>query len=143
MAICLAIQSVTVSVLLRALFVLEEKHVIRPGIIRSPVILVTVMLLLFAGNLVQISLWSYLFLALGQFEDFDTAFYFSTVNFTTLGYGDLVMTKEASPFGCLGGGKRSVDVWFVHERSLLGGQSHDGPGLAPIRPERAGVTRSG
>src|ERR1700752_1021747 len=92
MAICLAIQSVTVSVLLRALFALEEKHVIRPGIIRAPVILVTVMLLVFAGNLVQISLWSCLFLALGQFEDFQTAFYFSTVNFTTLGYGDLVMT---------------------------------------------------
>ncbi len=94
MAICLAIQSVAVSVLLRALFALEQKHIIRPGMIRAPVILVTVMLLLFAGNLVQISLWAYLFLALGQFEDLHTTFYFSTVKITTLGYGDLVMNED-------------------------------------------------
>ncbi|HXV80602.1 MAG TPA: potassium channel family protein [Candidatus Binatia bacterium] len=101
MAVCFVIQGAAVSVLLRTLFALEQKHIIRPGIIRSTVILLVVMLLLFAGNLVQISLWAYLFLALGQFEEFHTAFYFSMVNFTTLGYGDLVMSEDRRLLGAL------------------------------------------
>ena len=35
-----------------------------------------------------------LFLAIGEFNDFATAFYFSVVNFTTLGYGDIVMSEQ-------------------------------------------------
>jgi len=101
MAVCLVIQAVTVSVLLRALFSLEKMGVITPGIIRSSVVLSSVMLVLFFGNLVQISIWAYLFLSLEQFEDFRTAFYHSVVNFTTLGYGDLVMAKEHRLLGGL------------------------------------------
>ena len=101
MAVCFVIQGAAVSALLRTLFVLEQKHIIRPGIVRSTAIFVTVMFLLFAGNLVQISLWAYLFLSLGQFEDFHTGFYFSMVNFTTLGYGDLVMTEDRRLLGAL------------------------------------------
>lgn len=101
MAVCLVIQAVTVSALLRALFALEKKGVITPGIMRSSIVLSTVMLVLFFGNLVQISIWAYLYLSLEQFESFRTAFYHSVVNFTTLGYGDLVMAQERRLLGGL------------------------------------------
>jgi hypothetical protein len=136
MAICFAVQSLVVHELLRALFALEEKHVIRPGIIRSPVILVTVMLLLFAGNLVQIGLWAWLFLALGRFEDFHTAFYFPTVNFTTLGYGDLVMTKDHRLLGALEAARLSTSVLYSVVRVMMDRAWRQ---LA----ERSGITRSG
>ena len=33
-------------------------------------------------------------MAAGQFETFTVAFYHSAVNYTTLGYGDMVMSKD-------------------------------------------------
>ena len=101
MAICLAIQCVVVIVLLHVLYRLEAKNALITGIARSSAILIAVMLILFVGNLVQMALWAYLFLFLGQFEDFRTAFYHSVVNFTTLGYGDVVMAKERRLLGAL------------------------------------------
>jgi hypothetical protein len=59
------------------------------------------MLIILAGNLLQITLWAALFLAYGEFVDFATAFYHSVVNFTTLGYGDLVMSEERRLLGAL------------------------------------------
>ncbi len=37
-------------------------------------------------------MWAVLYRALGAFEDFETAVYFSGVTFTSLGYGDVVLT---------------------------------------------------
>ena len=52
----------------------------------------TVVLVLFLGHVLQFATWAALFVSIGQFEDFETAFYHSTVNFTSLGYGDIVMS---------------------------------------------------
>ena len=46
---------------------------------------------LFAGHLLQFATWATLFILIGQFSEFSVAFYYSTVNFTSLGYGDIVM----------------------------------------------------
>ena len=51
--------------------------------------------------LVQIAAWGSLFMACGEFTDFPTAFYHSAVNFTTLGYGDLVMSPAWKLLGPL------------------------------------------
>jgi hypothetical protein len=42
----------------------------------------------------QIALWASAFMLCGEFADFDDAFYHSAVNFTTLGYGDIVMSRR-------------------------------------------------
>ena len=39
----------------------------------------------------EIWLYAGLFLALGEFQDLETALYFSTASFTTIGYGDVVI----------------------------------------------------
>src|SRR5262245_35394108 len=49
------------------------------------------MIVLMAGNLAQIAFWALLYRALGAFEDFEEAVYFSGVTFTSLGYGDVVL----------------------------------------------------
>lgn len=46
-----------------------------------------------AAHLVDIALWAALFVALKEFPDFGIAYYHSAVNYTTLGYGDLIMTR--------------------------------------------------
>lgn len=99
--ICMVIQCVVVSVLLRGLHVLEEKHRIGSSILPVWILLIGVLVILFAGNILQAIIWSGLFFALGEFEDFRTAFYYSLVNFTTLGYGDIVMSADRRILGAL------------------------------------------
>jgi Ion channel len=57
--------------------------------------------ILFAAHLVEIALWSVLFLMCGEFSEFAAAFNHSAVNYTTLGYGDVVMTPSWSLLGPL------------------------------------------
>lgn len=54
----------------------------------------TVLAVLLAGHLLQFTTWALLFLALGEFTDMETALYHSVVNFTSLGYGDIVMSPR-------------------------------------------------
>jgi hypothetical protein len=46
------------------------------------------------AHLAEIALWAVLFVVCGEFPAFGTAFYHSAVNFTTLGYGDVIMTPS-------------------------------------------------
>lgn len=64
-------------------------------------LLIGVMLLLVLGNLAQIGVWALLFRLLGEFEQFGDAFYHSSVNFATLGYGDVVMSARHRLLGPL------------------------------------------
>jgi len=47
-----------------------------------------------AAHLVEMGVWAVLFLGCGEFRDFPTAYYHSAVNYTTLGYGDLIMSAR-------------------------------------------------
>ena len=60
-----------------------------------------VLLMLFIGHLGQIAIWAMLFMYIGEFSDFLTAFYHSTVNFASLGYGDIVMSEKWRLLGAL------------------------------------------
>ena len=46
------------------------------------------MLLLSLG---EVSLWAAVYMLVGAFQNFEPALYFSTVTFTTLGYGDVLL----------------------------------------------------
>jgi len=101
MAVCLSIQCVIVGALLDALVFLEKRGLIRNTLFGVSSLLVAVMLIMLAGNLIQITLWAWLFLAYGEFKDIATAFYHSVVNFATLGYGDIVMSEKRRLLGAL------------------------------------------
>ena len=46
------------------------------------------------AHLVEIGLWAELFMLLGEFQRFGDAYYHSAVNYTTLGYGDIIMSPS-------------------------------------------------
>jgi len=48
----------------------------------------------FASLIVQIWIWAVVYVALGEFQNLDDAVYFSTVVFTTLGFGDIIATPD-------------------------------------------------
>lgn len=49
---------------------------------------------LFALHSLEIWLYALTYLALGQFDALDTALYFSTSTFTTVGFGDIVLNED-------------------------------------------------
>jgi hypothetical protein len=64
-------------------------------------IVVVVMSLAFVAHLIDMALWAGLFLICGEFQEFGIAYYFSAVNYTTLGYGDLIMSPSWKLLGPL------------------------------------------
>ena len=54
-------------------------------------LLSSVVLVLFLAALLEINIWAFTYLAVGALADLEPALYFSTVTFTTLGYGDLTL----------------------------------------------------
>lgn len=53
------------------------------------------------SHLMEIAVWAVLFLVCGEFSDFGIAYYHSAVNYTTLGYGDVLMTPSWRMLGPL------------------------------------------
>ena len=48
----------------------------------------------FVAHLLEITVWAVVFILCGEFSEFGTAYYHSAVHYTTLGYGDVVMTPS-------------------------------------------------
>ena len=57
-------------------------------------IVVVAILIAFAAHLIEIAVWAGLFVICGEFTAFGAAFDHSAVNYTTLGYGNVVMTPS-------------------------------------------------
>ena len=100
MAICLFLEGLLLVLVLRYYLRHKNKDFLSTGG-RTLGILCGVMTLVVIGNLVQIGIWAGLFQLLSQFPDYATAFYHSAVNFSGLGYGDLVMPEEYRLLGPL------------------------------------------
>jgi len=53
------------------------------------------------AHLLEMLIWAMVFDFCGEFTQFATAFYHSSMNYTTLGYGDVVMSASWKLFGPL------------------------------------------
>ena len=59
--------------------------------VRGVSLISLVVLMMFLASLLEAGLWASVYLATGAIADLETALYFSTVTFTTLGYGDVTL----------------------------------------------------
>jgi hypothetical protein len=101
MVINLGIQVLAVTVLIRYFTKRIDAERLAPSFVNDITALSVVMAVLMVGHAFMFATWAGLFVWLGEFEDFATAFYHSTVNFTSLGYGDIVMSEEHRLLGAL------------------------------------------
>jgi hypothetical protein len=97
----LAIQVMMILLIVRRLTTRFDRSAGRETTGRGMRVLVVVLAGLFLGHLLQFATWAALFLLLGEFADFETAFYHSAVNFASLGYGDIVMSEKWRLLGAL------------------------------------------
>ncbi len=102
--------AVACTIIIRALAVMATVNFIRrerrrgrvgAGFVIDLAIVALVMALALVAHLVEIAVWAVLFLVCGEFSDFGTAYYHSAVNYTTLGYGDVIMTPSWRMLGPL------------------------------------------
>jgi voltage-gated potassium channel Kch len=71
-----------------------EEH--RPGVMAHQPATTTVVWILFLlfPIILDVTLWATFYYASGALSSFEEALYFSTVTFTTVGYGDIVLSRE-------------------------------------------------
>jgi hypothetical protein len=101
MLVCLVVQAAVTFWSVRY-YIRQSSHAAAPQrFIATIRPLVVSMLAMLAGNFIQITLWGILFLLLGELDELYEAIYHSAVNFTSLGYGDLVMSKNRKLLGPL------------------------------------------
>jgi hypothetical protein len=74
----------------------------RHGFART-VAMLAMVLGLFVIHALEIWLWAAVYLWVGAVPDLETALYFSTATFSTLGYGDIILDPEWRLFGSLEG----------------------------------------
>ena len=64
------------------------------GFWRNVAVMMIVTLILAAAHLAQVALWALALLLCGQVSGFETAFYVSAQNYTTLSYGDVLLAQR-------------------------------------------------
>jgi hypothetical protein len=90
----LVLQGVAASVGVEAIGALIAKRVVGAGFWRNGVATLILIVISLTGHLAQVAAWAAVFMAAGEFKTFAVAFYHSAVNYTTLGYGDIVMSEH-------------------------------------------------
>ena len=95
------IQVTAVMVTVRIFLRLMNSERLKPTLGTDIRVMSAVLMVLFFGHVLQFATWGLLFMYLDEFSDFGTAFYHSVVNFTSLGYGDIVMSEKWRVLGGL------------------------------------------
>ncbi len=107
-ALCIAIHAVGTTWWLRFLIArfADDSGIFLPR--KWLAVLILTALVLIGLHIIEILVWAIAFLVVapGELESLETAFYFSAVTFTTLGYGDVTLSSEwrlLSGFEAIGG----------------------------------------
>jgi small-conductance mechanosensitive channel len=93
---------IAATVIIQALFMsaglntFKQIEELRPGALASKPATTTVIWILFLliPIILDVTLWATFYYAGGALPNFEEALYFSTVTFTTVGYGDIVLDRE-------------------------------------------------
>ncbi|HEV3084952.1 MAG TPA: ion channel [Gemmataceae bacterium] len=90
----LAVQMAPVVIFIHIATSKHPRSLMRPAYGANFVLLQLVAALLLLAHLVNIGLWALLFCLCGEFAGFEAAYYHSAVNYSSLGYGDIVMSTR-------------------------------------------------
>lgn len=109
-----------------------DRHPTR-SLLRSTLKLSVFAMWLFLATVMEVWAWAMLYLFLGAISSIETAVYFSTVTFTTLGFGDITLDEQwrlLSSFEAANGLLMfgwSTALIFVAVQWVYAGRRHDRP----------------
>lgn len=107
-SITVVIQAAFMSSGLRVLKVMEDQD--RPIMKSKPHIVVVVWILfLLIPVVLDVFIWATVYKMRGALPSFEDALYFSTVSFTTVGYGDIVLDRESRLLSTF----EAVNGWII------------------------------
>ncbi|WP_309384731.1 potassium channel family protein [Cerasicoccus frondis] len=101
MSLCLIAQGAVVIGMIRIIQFLKKRHPLGSTHRHNFLVLLGAMAGLLFCIFFQAGIWAALFVYLNEFTSWSAAFYFSLVNFATLGYGDIVLTDEWRILGAI------------------------------------------
>jgi hypothetical protein len=90
----LCVQAVPTAIFIRVASSKHPRGWTRPSFGANFVLLQIVLLLLVLAHLVNVGLWALLYCLCGEFAKLEAAYYHSAVNYSSLGYGDIVMSAR-------------------------------------------------
>ena len=91
---CLLSYGAAMTLILHAAAALIRRGYRGWGFWRNVAVMMIVTLILAAAHVAQIALWALALLLCGQVSGFETAFYVSAQNYTTLSYGDILLAER-------------------------------------------------
>ncbi|QDL91656.1 two pore domain potassium channel family protein [Paroceanicella profunda] len=111
-----------------------------PGFLHDTALIAGALLVLLFGNLAQVWVWAWVLKLLGEFPTVLQAYYFALTSFTTLGYGDVVLSPGRAILGPLAaangvlmfGLSTGVLIWVIGALTSFGRMR----GLPPHDPGR-------
>ena len=124
----IALLGLTVAIhaaVLGAMFARFQKHIqIQPplGFIANSWLLTRVAAITVLAHLVEIAIWAGFYYWKEALPDFETSFYFSSVTYATIGYGDIVLSQPWRMHRRDGRTHRNPHVRMVRRVLLRGGQ---------------------
>ncbi len=110
----------------------NQRHNIgaRTSFVHHGAFVVAIVLGLFAVHSLEIWCYAVLYRALGAMSDFETALYFSTVSYASLGYGDILLPREWRLVGAIEGANGIIllgwsTAFFVSVVARIRALEHD------------------
>lgn len=92
LAVCVAIHAVGLILTLRWLSLIPVTGTVHMQ--KDVWLLIRVSWIIVALHLIEILIWAFFYFGAECMPDMDTAFYFSAVTYTTVGYGDLLLPEH-------------------------------------------------
>src|SRR5262245_8980398 len=90
----LVIQGLVATLGVEAVAVLLATRMVGTRLWGNGLATLALIMVLLMGHMVQVAVWAMAFVLIGEFSEYPVAFYHSAVNYTTLGYGDIVMSSR-------------------------------------------------
>jgi len=116
------VHAAAMDVTTRTLAVTHATRWARRSRLTRVVVVAGIALVMFLATLIEGGLWALTYRILGLLEDFESAFYFSTVTYTTLGFGDVTIEGKWRVLSAIEAGNGIL--MFGWTTALLSGAVH-------------------
>ncbi|MFV0474881.1 MAG: ion channel [Pikeienuella sp.] len=97
--VCATVQCALIAFLRRRARRWRDNRAAAHGFMNETLHLSVIVAALFLGMCAQVGIWALVYVLNGDLPDFQTAIYFSMSSFTTLGYGDVVLSGRNAILG--------------------------------------------